>query len=918
MSPWVASLAWWLADFYVLATVLLAAGLVGMLWIRQPVHRVTAAWALTLALVALGAAAAVPAWPRVHVAPTPPVRATSGQAEQPSLVSVPDPLASRPQPIPAHYDRRRAEVESAAPVSEVSIVPNADSPVLGQERSAPRIWPAMLGWLTGVFVAGSAPMGLWLAFGVVEAAWLCRNASTAPAALQGQLRAIVGEGRRMPWLLVSPSVGNAVALGILRPTILLPARLAGQSDPGGLRAVLAHEWAHIRNRDLWLLGLVRVLLIVLFPHPLYWWLRRTIRSSQESVADAVAADGRGGDYAARLLEWMRQIAGHERVRAAAAVGIWERPSELSRRIAMLVDETFQVRTHAMPRWRFGVLGLIGLLTAGLSLVTLRPLPPASAAPTSEEKAQPAAPMASVEKQAPPQAPAAKTPEGLSYTGGVIDKLTRRPIQGATVRVRRRIASSTEDRLLEESKHETDAQGKFRFRITTEQAGHRSAYLDFDVTHPGYSRFYEGYSLGMIRKNEKLGERPFFESLQLQPAEQVTGTLVKPDGTPAEGVKVLAYSKAKKDDWSDHGSWTKGRTDAHGEFQLNLAKGEAGILWILPKDFVFSTHLLHEKRGDLGRFVLEEGIRVSGRVLDSQGKPVGDVWVNADFRSGPAKRHIDLPVADAAVRSALTGPNGEFAMDPLPAGEYSMILSERPRDQLTEDHTRRPLRDVFVHQSVTFEQGKAAQSLEIRAVPHVVVEIQQLDSAGKPRKGQVVDLTGQSGPAAWWSDHQPPDPNGKIVIKAPKGLTEARLRIIKNEHQASRFRWPGDKKLFNDDPIRLGTLKDDIKGLEVIYYTAPSVVVRAVAEDPSPIQGFKCQAIYANDKRPDRDPGGWVSGGQGDVRFEKQTDGRWRSIMLLPDESFLLVVEAEGYRPWAERFSLAEGAVKEVEARLQER
>ena len=50
----------------------------------------------------------------------------------------------------------------------------------------------------------------------------------------------------------------------------------------------------------------------------------------------------------------------------------------------------------------------------------------------------------------------------------------------------------------------------------------------------------GYALSMIRRNEKLGEQPFFAHVKLYPADAVTGTVVTPDGKPAEAVKVSAF------------------------------------------------------------------------------------------------------------------------------------------------------------------------------------------------------------------------------------------------------------------------------------------------------------------------------------------------------------------------------------------
>ena len=141
-------------------------------------------------------------------------------------------------------------------------------------------------------------------------------------------------------------MATAVAIGILRPTILLPAALAAAGPGPTLRAVLAHEWAHVRNRDLWLLALGRCLLVVLYAHPLFWWLRRAIRNDQECLADAAAAGQSRHDYAEELLRWARLSPAASPARAWAAVGLWESASQLSRRIAMLLDETFRIK---LPR-----------------------------------------------------------------------------------------------------------------------------------------------------------------------------------------------------------------------------------------------------------------------------------------------------------------------------------------------------------------------------------------------------------------------------------------------------------------------------------------------------------------------------------------------------------------------------------------
>jgi hypothetical protein len=56
--------------------------------------------------------------------------------------------------------------------------------------------------------------------------------------------------------------------------------------------------------------------------------------------------------------------------------------------------------------------------------------------------------------------------------------------------------------------------------------------------------------------------------------------------------------------------------------------------------------------------------------------------------------------------------------PLPVGEYDVLITEYPRDNLAQDRTRYPVPDVFLHQKLQIEAGQATQSMEIHAVPHV--------------------------------------------------------------------------------------------------------------------------------------------------------------------------------------------------------
>jgi beta-lactamase regulating signal transducer with metallopeptidase domain len=312
------ALTWWLADFYMAASILLAGAALAVLLLRQPARRLTLAWTTLGGVIALAVLTCLAGAPQLG-------------------------LGLLPGPHGAGHEE----------------------------------------WLQYAFLAGSSLAAAWLLLGAIQAAVLLRGSRSATPPLQTLLTSVVGD-RPLPRLLVSDQLDQPVALGTLRPTIVVPARWEAEASPRHLEAALAHEWAHLRHSDLWVLALVRLLLPLLFAHPLYWWLRGQMRLAQELRADAVAAARIGLlDYAAALLHWARQ-GSRQRLRAAA-LALGERPSQLKRRIAALLDPQSPSAAPCSPRWNLAAAVLIGLSVQGLSLVTLRPL--------SETETQPAGNLA---------------------------------------------------------------------------------------------------------------------------------------------------------------------------------------------------------------------------------------------------------------------------------------------------------------------------------------------------------------------------------------------------------------------------------------------------------------------------------------------------------------------------------------------
>lgn len=127
----------------------------------------------------------------------------------------------------------------------------------------------------------------------------------AEAAWQEKLRdmAIKINYSRPVCLAESALVQTPLALGFLKPLILLPLGMINRISPAEVEAVLAHELAHIARRD-WLFNLIQALVEALFYfHPAVWWISATIRIERENCCDdaAVALTGNRLIYAKTLV-----------------------------------------------------------------------------------------------------------------------------------------------------------------------------------------------------------------------------------------------------------------------------------------------------------------------------------------------------------------------------------------------------------------------------------------------------------------------------------------------------------------------------------------------------------------------------------------------------------------------------------------
>ena len=177
-----------------------------------------------------------------------------------------------------------------------------------------------------------------------------------------------------PRLLMSRDAKMPFACGLATPTIVLPAECESWSRERRL-AVLLHELAHVRRRDLLGHTLGRLVCAVYWFHPLAWTAARQLRAESERACDdlALSCGTRATDYAEHLLDIVTSVRRETTPMAALAMA---RRKEFEGRMLAILDPELR---HSTPS-RMQSATLIGTL-ALLSLVVGAVVPaPAGAKP----------------------------------------------------------------------------------------------------------------------------------------------------------------------------------------------------------------------------------------------------------------------------------------------------------------------------------------------------------------------------------------------------------------------------------------------------------------------------------------------------------------------------------------------------------
>jgi len=200
-------------------------------------------------------------------------------------ITLPAPALPASAPAASHRARATSEVQNPSFIRAFSTVSWSDI-------------------LIAIWVAGALFGAIRLLRFLDQLAALRRAAVPASPAIQELAAEILRRWQisRSVLVLVSESAVSPFVFGILRPAIMLPAKMAQSLSSEEMAALLGHEMAHLRRRDLWWCVGWRWVKAIFWFHPLILKLPDVHSLACEEEADRLASSSmESRDSYARVL-----------------------------------------------------------------------------------------------------------------------------------------------------------------------------------------------------------------------------------------------------------------------------------------------------------------------------------------------------------------------------------------------------------------------------------------------------------------------------------------------------------------------------------------------------------------------------------------------------------------------------------------
>jgi beta-lactamase regulating signal transducer with metallopeptidase domain len=308
---------------------------------------------------------------------------------------------------------------------------------------------------------------------------------------------------RVVQVVQSAAVQVPLVVGWLRPIVMLPASALTGLSPAQLESIIAHELAHVRRHDYLVNALQSVAEVLLYYHPVCWWISRCIRVEREHCCDdiAVALCGDGVTYASALADL-------ESHRHPGAFALAATDGPLLQRVRRVIAPASAAHGPASWAGSLAPIALMAVLVAG-----------AQAAGRAAMADAPQAPAPTVGRPIP-------ATEAV-LQGRVVEANSARPVANASVQ-----AMGTEGA----AQTRTNDDGRYELR------GLKPGSYTVVVKAGGFVETYYGKTSTTImdfgsRVTAAGGRVTSGLDVRLQPAASVSGRITDAKGQALAGVEV---------------------------------------------------------------------------------------------------------------------------------------------------------------------------------------------------------------------------------------------------------------------------------------------------------------------------------------------------------------------------------------------
>lgn len=536
--------------------------------------------------------------------------------------------------------------------------------VLPEQRPVPLVygWRALAPVLTFLYLLGVVGMLARFAWGLAAGYRMRRDREplSEPAMLEIVARRARALGLRfVPAVAYCQRIAVPALVGVLRPMILLPVALASTLTPEEIEAILTHELAHLRRYDPLVNFVQRIIEAVLFFHPCVWYLSRQVSREREHCCDdlVLASGATPRAYAQSLLriaELSLRASRATRPRWSSVLqASGDRPSQLRGRIIRLLGdvEDSRVRLSRTGLWTFAAMLLVGV---ALALGAVR-----SAAVAQPEEKPTEATSPSAEQAVPRDQRLVRITATDAKTGLPIPSLT---ILAGEEELLRPITWDYSNR-----KQTTDRPAEFRLVRPWKSTVLRIAAEGYQplVTQP------------IARRGEVLTL-----AVQLEPDPGITGTVLTPDGAPAQGatlalctyIKAVIVGEGKLQYYSMYGpELVPSTAAADGSFRLP-SEVDPWLL-VIAHDRGYAE-LTPEEVSQSSTVTLKAWGRLEGEMAP-QGKPLAEEVIGVRETTRDDDVGQLSPTANRSYHArATTDSQGKFVFEKMPP--ITVEMSHQPQ------------------------------------------------------------------------------------------------------------------------------------------------------------------------------------------------------------------------------------------------